>query len=126
MLISFINFLESSKETEKHVIASISGDTITLRDNLKYRHLGETYEYGSKKFDMRAEVGLLSRNIKIIGFYYDSFSKFSDKQNYLNVIIKIPGKEYDTIDKDAFGGRVFVGYIPSGDVYGMHGCFDFK
>ena len=28
------------------------------------------------------------------------------------------GESYDTIEKDAFGARVLVGYIPTGDIYG--------
>ena len=49
------------------MIASISGKVITVDRPLGFRHLGELYTIGDKKFYMRAEVGLLTRNIKIVG-----------------------------------------------------------
>jgi len=54
------------------VIAGKASDnvTLTLDAALEYRHLGETYTVGEKTFDMRAEVGLLTRNIKIKGKFY--------------------------------------------------------
>ena len=44
-----------------------NGVTITLKQPLQYRHLGETYTAGDWTYSMRAEVGLLSSNIRIIG-----------------------------------------------------------
>ena len=58
----------SVNETEVCTITAITDrKTITVSPALTYRHLGETYTVGTKTFDMRAEVGLLTRNIKIIG-----------------------------------------------------------
>jgi hypothetical protein len=59
-------------ESEEHEIASVAGKTITLKTALAHRHFGEieTYTDGNgkaDKIDMRAEVGLLTRNIKIHG-----------------------------------------------------------
>ncbi len=62
-------------EAEKMTIASVSGDglTVTLTSNLAYPHAGVTKDYTrptpSKQWtaDLRAEVGLLSRNITIQG-----------------------------------------------------------
>ncbi|CAK8682966.1 unnamed protein product [Clavelina lepadiformis] len=83
-----------SQETEKHVIAAVADDrrTITLRDTLTHRHMGETYTVGQHSYDMRAEVGLLTRSIKIIG------------------------QLYDDIDKEAYGARVLVGSVRAKDV----------
>jgi len=36
---------------------------LTLDQPLEHIHFSEIEEYGGKKFDMRAEVGLLSRNV---------------------------------------------------------------
>ena len=44
-----------------------NGTTITLKQPLQYRHLGKTYKAGDWTYSMRAEVGLLSSNIRIIG-----------------------------------------------------------
>ena len=51
------------------MISAISADqkTITLTQQLQYRHLGASYQAGSLHYEIRAEVGLLSRNIKITG-----------------------------------------------------------
>ena len=55
-----------SSETETRIIAGISGRTITLDVALDYTHLSLTLE-GQKNLDVKAEVGLLSQNIKITG-----------------------------------------------------------
>ncbi|XP_076825620.1 fibrocystin-L-like isoform X2 [Clavelina lepadiformis] len=85
-----------SRETEKHVIAAVATDgvTITLENTLAHRHMGETYTAGQHSYDMRAEVGLLSRNIKIIGQWYED------------------------IDKEAYGARVLVGTVRTEDENG--------
>ena len=59
-------------ETEKVVIAAIDGNTITLTEDLMYEHLGAEYslEDGSASWNISAEVGLLTRNVKIIGEDY--------------------------------------------------------
>lgn len=51
------------------MIAAISEDrmTIELETALQYRHMGEQYSIEDYTFPMRAEVGLLTKNIKIIG-----------------------------------------------------------
>nr|XP_026695327.1 fibrocystin-L-like [Ciona intestinalis] len=63
--------------------------TIGLNSALEYRHMGETYSVNGFRLEMRAEVALLTHNIKIVG------------------------ELYDTIDKEAFGGRVLVGSTSS-------------
>ncbi|CAK8682976.1 unnamed protein product [Clavelina lepadiformis] len=85
-----------SRETEKHVIAAVATDgvTITLENPLAHRHMGETYTAGQHSYDMRAEVGLLSRNIKIIGQWYAD------------------------IDKEAYGARVLVSSVIIKDING--------
>ena len=53
-----------------HTIAGISADklTLTLEQNLSYGHLGITETFSkNRQLELRAEVGLLTRNIKIRG-----------------------------------------------------------
>jgi hypothetical protein len=73
-------------EKEKMTIASIDGNTITLNDTLQFTHLGTEYslEDGSRSWNISAEVGLLSRNIRIIG------------------------QSYPEIGEEQFGARVLV------------------
>ena len=63
---------KSQAETEEHEILSVSGNTVTLVDNLAYDHTGvESVWLGhdgeARTFNQRAEVGLLSRNVVIRG-----------------------------------------------------------
>lgn len=55
--------------SEDRYITSISADkkTLTLNSPLKYRHFGVIETYGTSKFPMQAEVGLLTRNIVFRG-----------------------------------------------------------
>jgi len=80
-------------ETERRTIASVSGTTITLTEPLEFQHLGTeaTLSDGST-YQMRAEVGMLTRNVKIVG------------------------NTYDEIDEQQFGGRVLVGEFEQDDV----------
>ena len=59
-------------EVEKKIIKSIEGQKITLDSPLKFKHQGEDFSLpdGSETWTIAAEVGLLSRNIKIIGEDY--------------------------------------------------------
>lgn len=62
----------SWNEGEKKTITAISNGQITLNSNLKYPHIGQSKTYTrsdgkSWEGDMRAEVGLLSKSIKIQG-----------------------------------------------------------
>ncbi|KAF7655004.1 hypothetical protein LDENG_00062160 [Lucifuga dentata] len=76
-------------ETEKHQISDVSADgrVLTLNRPLTYIHIGETYTVSgtSRTYTLAADVGLLSRNIKIIG------------------------QEYPTLLEESFGARVVVG-----------------
>ena len=51
--------------TEKFQILNISEGTITLNGTLQYKHLGEETTVDGYTYIQRAEVGLLTRNIKI-------------------------------------------------------------
>jgi hypothetical protein len=65
----------SQNEAEKRTITAISTDrrTLTLNTNLRFPHIGNLHTYYRSKdgkswtADMRAEVGLLTKNIKIQG-----------------------------------------------------------
>ena len=56
-------------ENEKHKILSIESDgtTIDLESPLKYTHLSLEQIFGDHLIETRAEVGLLTRNIKVMG-----------------------------------------------------------
>ncbi|MBL7728389.1 MAG: hypothetical protein JNM68_11920, partial [Dinghuibacter sp.] len=52
-------------QAEVKAITAISGKTITLHSPLAYMHYGVTHTYNGLVLDERAEVGLLTRNIRI-------------------------------------------------------------
>merc|ERR1711892_827897 len=80
-------------ETERRTIASISGSTITLDKALEFDHLGtEATLSDGRKFQMRAEVGILTRNVRIVG------------------------NDYREIDEQKFGARVLVGEFTQEDI----------
>lgn len=88
-------------EQEVRIIDSITdnGDgtsTITLNAALAHRHYGaiETYDAGGseKSIDMRAEVALLSRNVKIEGLQsQDTDATFGDRANVTTESRQRPG-----------------------------------
>jgi hypothetical protein len=60
----------SSPEMSEHdlaEIAAVSGNTIDLKEPLKHRHFGSVRQVGDRSIDVRAEVGLLNRNIVVQG-----------------------------------------------------------
>lgn len=54
-------------QSEEKIISHKSGNVVTVTTPFKYKHYGVIEDYDGTPFDMRAEVGLLSRNIKIRG-----------------------------------------------------------
>ncbi|XP_062574409.1 fibrocystin-L-like [Saccostrea cucullata] len=60
-------------ETETFKITAISsnGMTLTLNSTLMYKHIAHTETAGNKSMTMAAEVGLLTRNIRVEGAAYD-------------------------------------------------------
>lgn len=54
-------------QSEQRTIKSITGNTITLDQPLTYLHYSAIETYGTDQIEMRAEVGLLTRNIQVKG-----------------------------------------------------------
>ncbi|XP_061682368.1 PKHD1 like 1, tandem duplicate 1 [Syngnathoides biaculeatus] len=81
-------------ETEKRKIAVVSADgrVLTLSEPLNHTHIGEKHsiEETSLSYTLAADVGLLTRNIKIVG------------------------QEYANMMAESFGARMLVGTFSSG------------
>lgn len=56
-----------AEEAEKRKIVAVNGNEVTLDQALSYDHFGKIDMVDGQPLDMRAEVGLLSRNIDIQG-----------------------------------------------------------
>ena len=59
-----------------HTIQSVSGNVVTLTKPLAYEHIGVQSTYGTRTVHFRAEVGLMTRNVKFIG---DRNTAFDEK-----------------------------------------------
>ena len=57
----------SQDEAETRVIVTVEGTTVTLDAPLAYRHVGEPLRIAGFDVERRAEVGLLSRSIRLEG-----------------------------------------------------------
>ena len=79
----------------------VTYSSFKLKEELQFEHLGtEATLSDGTKFPMRAEVGILSRNVRIIG------------------------KDYDDIEDERFGARVLVGvFEQEGTEYLGYGRF---
>lgn len=54
-------------QAEEVIVRSISGATVTIEQPLKFSHWGEMQNVAGTPLDERAEVGLLTRNVRIQG-----------------------------------------------------------
>ncbi|GFS10808.1 polycystic kidney and hepatic disease-like 1 [Elysia marginata] len=75
----------NSWHTETFTIGSVFDNVITLNDSVKFKHLAYSTTVDGTTLEMKAEVALLTRNIKI------------------------EGDEYTDSEKESFGTRVLVG-----------------
>jgi hypothetical protein len=81
----------SLAETETAIIDHVdsnSANIIYLTAPLKFKHYAETETYGSDTMEIRGEVGLLSRNIKIRGS-----DEGLDTQHGVHIMLFSPGDE---------------------------------
>ena len=81
-------------ETERKKITQISGTTITLDSPLEFSHTSNTLTQSGSVIDMSGEVGLLTKNVRIVG------------------------NDYAEIEEELFGARVLVGeFEQEGTIY---------
>ncbi|KAM4540003.1 PKHD1 like 1, tandem duplicate 1 [Odontesthes bonariensis] len=131
----------NASETEKRQIAAVSADgrVLTLNQPLGHTHIGETHSVSGASFSytLAADVGLLTRNIKIIGEEYpgmmsESFGArllvgafsssgidFKGKAQIRNVEFFHSGQEGWT---DSFDPRYSVAFLNLGEVSGDESC----
>ncbi|XP_078617867.1 fibrocystin-L-like isoform X2 [Branchiostoma floridae x Branchiostoma japonicum] len=117
-------------ETEIFRITGISDKTLTLNASVAYYHLGGTYTLDDgTTYTMAAEVGLLTRNVKIIGDDYpnlfkESFgarlmvSKFADETKEYIGYARVTNTEFYRTGQegwtDFFDARYSIAYMDTG------------
>ncbi|CAH1226877.1 PKHD1L1 [Branchiostoma lanceolatum] len=119
-------------ETEIFKIRAVSDKTITLNGSLAHHHLGATYTLEDETtYTMAAEVGLLTRNVKIIGddggkLFQESFgarlmvSKFADESKEYIGYARVTNTEFYRTGQegwtDFFDARYSIAYMDTGTV----------
>jgi len=101
---------DSMHEAETHVIQSINGESITLNRALEHRHFGEVQSFsnGQRNWDVdtRAEVALLSRNIRIQGDEASEADRFGAHMMIMEGSIGlISGVEFRRVGQEGILGR---------------------
>ncbi|KAJ8334858.1 hypothetical protein SKAU_G00404970 [Synaphobranchus kaupii] len=92
IVISTTSYDPWETETRNIVAVSADGRTLTLNHSLSHAHIGESHSVqgSGRNYSLSADVGLLSRNIKIIG------------------------EDYPGLYRESFGARVLVGTFSAG------------
>lgn len=116
---------QDMKEAEEVTIEGINGRIVTLSSPLQYRHFGErqTFSNASRTWnvDTRAEVGLLTRNIKIVGDSSWQTQKFGGHMMVMeNSEAYISGVEMDRLGQQGLLGRYPFHWHLAGDVTGQY------
>ncbi|XP_066939673.1 fibrocystin-L-like [Macrobrachium rosenbergii] len=119
-------------ENEKHTIDMVSADgrTLTLTEPLKYEHISIEQTLGGRNIETRAEVGLLSRNIKIRGNINEAFKEVieacDEKWNPGQFATQscFNGRFGEEIGSDQFGATVMI-FGKSKDYGLVHGRIEY-
>ena len=106
----------SMGESEKMEIAAVSADgtTLTLTKPLKFQHLSIEQTFGDHNIETRAEVGLLTRNVKVSGTVNQQFvteippceKPFVANEEATQSCFQ--GKFGEEIGTDEFGSIIFI------------------
>ncbi|KAK7084669.1 Fibrocystin-L [Halocaridina rubra] len=116
-------FIEN--ENEERTIASVSGDglTLTLTEPLEFEHISIEQTLGGRVIETRAEVGLLTRNVKIRGNINSDFSEVIEacdetwKPDQFDTQSCFNGRYGEEIGSDRFGATVMLfGKYPDQDL----------
>ncbi|MEL6916489.1 MAG: G8 domain-containing protein [Bacteroidota bacterium] len=104
-------------EAEEVTITSVNGKRISFTPALRYAHYGEIQEYEGKVLDERAEVGLLTRNIKIQGASDAVDLKFGGHTMVMNEsgAINIEGVEFTRMGQPGIEARYNFHWHLAGD-----------
>ena len=116
---------DSMHEAETHVIDSIEGASIRLNQALQYRHFGEVQSFsnGQRNWDVdtRAEVALLSRNIRIQGDEASEANRFGGHMMIMEGSVGlISGVEFRRMGQEGILGRYPFHWHMANNVQGQY------
>ncbi len=116
---------DSMHHAETHVIDSIDGTSIRLNQAMQYRHFGEVQSFhnGQRNWevDTRAEVALLSRNIRIQGDEASEQNRFGAHVMIMEGSIGlISGVEFRRVGQEGILGRYPFHWHHANNVEGQY------
>lgn len=71
-------------EFDRATVSAVSGKTVTLAQPLKFRHLGAVRTFGIHRVDVRAEAGLLTKNIVVQGDETSATTRIGGHAMFMN------------------------------------------
>lgn len=127
----------NGEQSERRRIQSITGQTITFNEPLVFGHFGEILNYAGTAVDMRAEVAVLTSNVKIYGDMInsvnwtsaqepaydgmDEWMQFGGHTAYIqNATVNLEGLEFFNMGQGGRLGRYPVHWHLMGDVTGQY------
>ncbi len=109
------------EEAEPLTVTARDGRTITFSPALKYKHLGVIENYDGKSLDMRAEVGLLTRNIVVQGDAASENMKFGGHTMVMvGSVAHVEGVEFYRMGQKGRLGRYPFHWHLAGNVAGQY------
>jgi hypothetical protein len=112
------------ENAEVVTITSKNGKNIGINKKLSYMHFGKlkSYNGGTMRMDQRAEVGLLSRNLKIVGTpVYGGNAGFNASVMIMDGSqAHIEGVEFNTVGQKGLIGRYPLHWHLGGDINGQY------
>ncbi|MEM9692085.1 MAG: G8 domain-containing protein, partial [Myxococcota bacterium] len=105
-------------EAETFVLREVAGRTLSLERTTQFQHWGEVETHASRSIDMRAEVGLLSRNIVIQGDDHQDKAIGGHTMFMPDSTIHIDGVEFRGLGQRGVLARYPVHFHIAGDMTG--------
>ena len=109
------------REAEELTVTKVQGNTVFFKEALQYDHYGKQHNYSGKTIDMRAEVGLLNRNITIQGDVSSSEDQIGGHMMIMQSgKAKIDGVEFNRMGQLGEEGRYPVHWHEVGNGSGQY------
>ncbi|MEM6785940.1 MAG: G8 domain-containing protein [Myxococcota bacterium] len=105
-------------EAETFEVAAVEGRTLTLDTPVRFQHWGEKLVYGTREIDVRAEVGLLSRNIVVRGDEHEDRFIGGHTMFMPGTDILVDGVEFTRLGQRGVLARYPIHFHIAGDMTG--------
>ena len=118
---------KSQEESERRTIKSVDGNMVTLELPLSFEHLARDFDFDSyagesRRLSQRAEVGVLTRNVKVRGNVNEEWLRHipacdSDQVTGLEEEQScFEGEHGEDVGSDQFGSQIMLQYADYGKI----------